>query len=134
MAYIFFIHPFKLPYLLYNIWWELVHKLSIINCFPSTFYPILGHHQGCVYSKSDVTFACTFQLVRMSVYTDVLSSVYFIVVMPQTILSQRHRRCALSATDTQKPEEKDARGVICFMEENVISPREVVRFNEHIRN
>ena len=58
----------------------------------------------------------------------------FVVVTPQTILPRRNRRCALSATDMQKPEEKDTRGVTCFMEENVISPREVVRFNEHIRN
>ena len=57
-----------------------------------------------------------------------------VVVMPQTILPRRNRRCALSATDMRKPEEKDASGVTCFMEENVISPREVLRFNEHIRN
>ena len=58
-----------------------------------------------------------------------------VVVMPQTILPQRNRRCALSATGMRKPEEeKDARGVTYFMEENVISPREVARFNEHIRN
>ena len=56
--------------------------------------------------------------------------------MPRTILPRRNRRCALSATGTWKPEEeeKDTRGVTYFMEENVISPREVVRFNEHIRN
>ena len=53
--------------------------------------------------------------------------------MPQTILPQRNRRCALSCM--RKPEEeKDARGVTYFMEENVINPREVARFNEHIRN
>ena len=47
----------------------------------------------------------------------------------------RNRRCALSATGMWKPEEeKDARDVTYFMEENVISPREVVKFNEHIRN
>ena len=58
-----------------------------------------------------------------------------VVVMPRTIFPQRNRRCALSATGTRKPEEeKDARGVTYFMEENVISPREVARFNEHIRN
>ena len=57
-----------------------------------------------------------------------------VVIMPQTILPQRNRRCALSATDTQKPEEKDARGVTYFMGENVIRLREVARFNEHIRN
>ena len=58
-----------------------------------------------------------------------------VVVMPRTILPRRNRRCALSAISTQKPEEeKDARGVTYFMEENVISPHEVARFNEHIRN
>ncbi len=37
--------------------------------------------------------------------------------MPRTILPRRNR-CALSATGMQKPvEEKDARGVTCFMEE-----------------
>ena len=37
--------------------------------------------------------------------------------------------------DTWKPEEeKDVRGVTCFMEENMISPREVARLNTHIRN
>ena len=58
-----------------------------------------------------------------------------VVVMPQTILPQRNRRCAFSATSTQKSEEeKDARGVTCFMEENKISLREVVRFDEHKRD
>ena len=58
-----------------------------------------------------------------------------VVVMPQTILTRRNRRCTLSATGTRKPEEeKDARDVTYFMEENVISPHEVARFNEHIRN
>ena len=51
-----------------------------------------------------------------------------------TILPRRNKRCALSATDTRKPEEKDVRSVTCFMEENMISPREVARFNKHIRN
>ena len=55
--------------------------------------------------------------------------------MPQTILPQRNRRCSLSATGTQKSEEeKDTRGVTCFMEENVISSCEVAIFNEHKRN
>ena len=51
--------------------------------------------------------------------------------MPQTILPRRNR-CALSATGTWKPEEeKDARGVTCFMEENEISLHEVARFDEY---
>ena len=58
-----------------------------------------------------------------------------VVVMPRTILPRRNRRCVLSATGTQKPEEgKDANGVTCFMEENEISPREVARFDEHKRD
>ena len=59
---------------------------------------------------------------------------YSVVVMPRTILPQRNRRCALSATNTWKPEEeKDPRGVTCFMEENEISLREVARFDEYIK-
>ena len=59
----------------------------------------------------------------------------YVVVMPRTILPRRKRRCALSATGTQRPEEeKDVRGVTCFMEENEISPREVARFYEHKRD
>ena len=54
--------------------------------------------------------------------------------MPQTILPWRNRRCALSATGMQKPEEeKDARGVTYFMEENEISLHEVARFDEYKR-
>ena len=53
--------------------------------------------------------------------------------MPRTILPRRNMR-ALSATGTRKPEEKDARGVTYFMEENEKRPCEVARFNEHIRN
>ena len=55
--------------------------------------------------------------------------------MPRTILPRRNRRCALSATGMQKSEEeKDARGVTCFMEENEISLREVARFDEYERD
>ena len=59
-------------------------------------------------------------------------SLISVVVMPRTILPQRNRRCALSATGTWKPEEeKDARDVTCFMEENEMSLREVARFDEY---
>ena len=55
--------------------------------------------------------------------------------MPRTILPQRNTRCALSVTGMWKPEEeKDARGVTCFMEENEISLREVARFDEYKRD
>ena len=54
-----------------------------------------------------------------------------VVVMPRTILPQRNRKCALSAADMWKSEEeKEARGVTCFMEENEINHREVARFDE----
>ena len=56
-------------------------------------------------------------------------------VMPRTNLPRRNRRCALSATGTWKPEEeKDARGVTCFMGDNEISLREVARFVERKRD
>ena len=55
--------------------------------------------------------------------------------MPQTILPQRNRRCALSAAGVRKSEEeKEARGVTCFMEENKISLFEVARFDEDKRD
>ena len=54
--------------------------------------------------------------------------------MPRTILPRRNRRCALSATGTWKPEEKYARGVTCFMEEDEISLCEVARFDEYERD
>ena len=58
-----------------------------------------------------------------------------VVVMPRTILPQRNRRCALSASGTWKENEgKDARGVTYFMEENEISLREVARFDEYKRD
>ena len=50
------------------------------------------------------------------------------------LTSKKQKVCSLSATSTQKPEEKGARGVTCFMEENEISLREVARFDEHKRD
>ena len=51
------------------------------------------------------------------------------------LLPRRNRKCALSATGMRKPEEeKDARGVTCFIEENETSFREVARFDEHKRD
>ena len=54
--------------------------------------------------------------------------------MPRTILLQRNRRCALSAAGMWKSEEKEARGMTCFMEENEISLHEVARFDEDKRD
>ena len=65
----------------------------------------------------------------------IIGSVGSVVVMSQTISPQRNRRCALSAVGTWKSEEeKEARGVTCFMEENEISLCEVARFDEDKRD
>ena len=63
-VYIFFVNPFELAYFSYDIWRELVDKSSILSYFPSTFCPTLGHHQGRMYYKSDVTFVCTLLLCK----------------------------------------------------------------------
>ena len=48
--------PFEFLYYFYRIRGELIKVLSIIVCIPSTFCPTLGHHQGRICYKSDVTF------------------------------------------------------------------------------
>ena len=73
-------------------------------------------------------------MIPKKIHEDMVQIFSDVVVMPRTILPRRNR-CALSAAGTRKPdEEKDTRGVICFMEENVISLREVARFDEHKRD
>ena len=52
----FLLDPFILPYCFYCIQRELIYVLSIVVYIPSTFSPTLGHHQGRIYYKSDVTF------------------------------------------------------------------------------
>ena len=39
---------------------ELIYVLSIVVCIPSTFCPTLGHHQGRISYKSDVTFVLAY--------------------------------------------------------------------------
>ena len=78
MSTYFFVNPFELPYWSYDIHLEFVDKSSIISYFPSTFCPTLGHHQGRMYYKSDVTFVYTLLLwKKKTVCTVVLCSVYF---------------------------------------------------------
>ena len=50
-------HPLSTHFMVSGL--ELVHQPPIINCFPRIFCLILCYHQGCVYCKSDVIFACT---------------------------------------------------------------------------
>ena len=52
----FLLDPFEFPYCFYRIRRELIYVLSIVVCILSTFFPTLGHHQGRIYYKSDVTF------------------------------------------------------------------------------
>ena len=52
----FLLDPFVLLYCFYRIRQELIYVLSIVIYIPSTFCPTLGHHQGRIYYKSDVTF------------------------------------------------------------------------------
>ena len=52
----FLLDPFEFPNYFYRIRGELIYVLSIVVCIPSTFCPTLGHHQGRIYYKSDVTF------------------------------------------------------------------------------
>ena len=56
------INPFGLLCRFYDIRRGLVNKPSIITCFRSTFCPICGNHQECVYCKRHVTFSCTLLL------------------------------------------------------------------------
>ena len=56
MSTYFLLDPFEFPYCFYCILGELIYVLSIVACIPSTFCPTLGHHQGRIYYKSDVTF------------------------------------------------------------------------------
>ena len=55
----FLVDPFILPYWFYSIRrgidWYIFH-----NClYPEYFLPDLGHHQGRMYYKCDITFVCT---------------------------------------------------------------------------
>ena len=60
MSTYFLLDPFEFPYYFYRIWGELIYVLSIVVCIPSTFYPTLGHHQGRICYKRDVTFVLAY--------------------------------------------------------------------------
>ena len=74
----FLVDPFMLTYCFYSIRRELIDISSIIVYFPNTFCPTLGHHQGKMHYKSDVTFVCTLLLYkRKSIWAVTVCSVYF---------------------------------------------------------
>ena len=56
----FLLDPFVLPYCFYRIRQELIYILSIVIYIPSTFCPTLGHHQGRIYCKNDITFVLAY--------------------------------------------------------------------------
>ena len=62
MSTYFLLDPFECPYYFYCILGELIYVLSIVVCIPSTFCPTLGHHQGRIYYKRDVTFVLALYL------------------------------------------------------------------------
>ena len=63
----FLLDPFEFPYYFYRIQGELIYVLSIVVCILITFCPTLGHHQGRIYYKSDVTFVlANYYCVRTS--------------------------------------------------------------------
>ena len=69
--------PFEFPYYFYRIWGELIKVLSIVVCIPSTFCPTLGHHQGRICYKSDVTFVlANYYCVRTSLLLEIMALAY----------------------------------------------------------
>ena len=67
MSTYFLLDPFEFPYYFYRIRGELINVLSIVVCIRSTFCPTLGHHQGRINNKSDVTFVLAYYyIVRAS--------------------------------------------------------------------
>ena len=66
--------PFEFPYYFYCIRGELIMVLSIVVCIPSTFCPTLGHHQGRICYKSDVTFVlANYYCVRTSLLLEIMA-------------------------------------------------------------
>ena len=60
MSTYFLLDLFEFPDYFYRIRGELIYVLTIVVCVPSTFCPILGHHQGKIYYKSDVAFGLAY--------------------------------------------------------------------------
>ena len=74
MSTYFLLDPFEFPYYFYRIQGELIYVLSIVVCIPSTFCPTLGHHQGRIYYKSDVTFVLAYYYcVRTSLLSKIVA-------------------------------------------------------------
>ena len=74
MSTYFLLDPFEFPYYFYRIrGGGLIYVLSIV-VYPSTFCPTLGHHQGRIYYKSDVTFVLAYYYcVRASLQLKIMA-------------------------------------------------------------
>ena len=85
----FLLDPFEFPYYFYRIRGELIYVLSIVVCIPSSFCPTLGHHQGRIYNKSDVTFVLAnyYYHVRTS-YTELHLKANAIISNGKDVLTQ----------------------------------------------
>ena len=61
MSTYFLLDPFEFPitFIVFG-GWELIYALSIVLCIPSTFCPTLGHHQGRIYYKRNVSFVLAY--------------------------------------------------------------------------
>ena len=68
MSTYFLLDPFEFPYYFYRIRGELIYVLSIVVCIPSTFCLTLGHHQGRIYYKSDVTFVLAYYYIIIELH------------------------------------------------------------------
>ena len=74
--------PFEFPYYFYCIRGELIKVLSIIVCIPSTFCPTLGHHQGRICYKSDVTFVlANYYCVRTSLLLEIMALAFKLQIL-----------------------------------------------------
>ena len=67
MSTYFLLDPFEFPYYFYHTRGELIYVLSIVVCIPRTFCLTLGHHQGRIYYKSDVTFVLAYYYCQSAV-------------------------------------------------------------------
>ena len=89
--------PFEFPYYFYRIRGELIYVLSIVVFIPSTFCPTLGHHQGRIYYKNNVTFVLAYYYcVRASLSLKVMAFVLFVGEQIKRMIknvNQQNKQC-----------------------------------------
>ena len=86
----FLLDPFVFWYCFYRIRRELIY---IVVCIPSTFCPILGHHQGRIYYKSDVSFVFAYYYyVRASLPLKIIAFAFKWVSVNSVIMTMAQSR------------------------------------------